>query len=76
VNSEFSYSCYTGTATTAREFHGSIGLDGKFPFSSKWKDPVIFLLGILLPRKVFFGENQNKKRMEEFFLFHKKIKEP
>jgi hypothetical protein len=32
VNSEFSYSCNTGTTTTAREFHGSIGLDGKIPF--------------------------------------------
>jgi hypothetical protein len=36
----------------------------------------IFLLGILLPRKVlvWFFPKPKKKRMEEFFLLHNKIK--
>jgi hypothetical protein len=39
-----------------------------------WKDPV-FLSRNFAPLKKILGEKQNKK-MEEFFLFRKKIKEP
>jgi hypothetical protein len=62
MNSELLYSCIIGTTTTTREFHGSIGLDGKIPFHLSGRS-CIFLLGIMLPQKV---KNQNKKRMEEF----------
>jgi hypothetical protein len=59
----------------ARKFHGSIGLDEIFPFHLSGRI-LYFYLGILLPSKKFLGKNKNKNKMEEFFLFHKKIKEP
>jgi hypothetical protein len=48
VNSEFSYSCRTGTTATARGFHSSIG---KIPFDVSGRIYRIFLLGIAPPYK-------------------------
>ena len=73
MNSEFSYSCSTGTTATARGFHSSIG---KNSFWCKWKDLRIFVLGIALLIKVWVFLQPKKKRMEEFFLWHNKIKKP
>jgi hypothetical protein len=75
VNSEFSYSCSTGTTATARGFHSSIG---KIPFAVRGRILGFFLLGIALPIKVLVWvfPQPKKKRMEEFFLLHNKIKKP
>jgi hypothetical protein len=45
----------------AREFHGSIGLDGKNHFSSKWKDPIFFTRNSATSKSFSSGKIKIKK---------------
>ena len=80
VNSEFSYSCSTGTAA-----RGFLSFIGKIPFDLSgrikdlWKDTGFFTRNCArykIKVLIWVFPQLKKKIMEEFFLLHNKIKKP
>jgi hypothetical protein len=76
--SDFSYSSRTCTTTTTRGFHSSIGI---IPFDVSRRILGFFSRNFAPYKSLSLGLGfpflkPKKKRMEEFFLMHNKIKKP